>query len=148
MTRKFIGATFEGETRDAEGAVWAECEIEGDGITSEVRVPVRYGKGSCALLTCGDQFWHIWSQPGKVVFVTHRSIIPSYNKLTYTSVTVRPRTEGGYHVGFVCSDFNPVDKAEPEKFVEFFHEATGRKDIVFKKIETLAHWRSVPEMPA
>ena len=38
MTRKFIGATFEGETRDAEGAVWAECEIEGHGITSEVRV--------------------------------------------------------------------------------------------------------------
>ena len=107
-----------------------------------------YGKDSCALLTYGYQFWHIWSQPGKVVFVTHRSIIPSYNKLTYTSVTVRPRTEGGYHVGFVCSDFNPIDKAEPEKFVEFFHEATGRKDVVFRKIETLAHWRCVPEISA
>ena len=37
LTRKFIGATFEGETRDAEGGVFAECELEGDGITPEVR---------------------------------------------------------------------------------------------------------------
>ena len=30
MTRKFIGATFEGETKDADGGMWAECELEGD----------------------------------------------------------------------------------------------------------------------
>ena len=36
VTRKLIGATFEGQTRDAEGMVWTECEIEGEGITRDV----------------------------------------------------------------------------------------------------------------
>ena len=34
MTRKSIGATFEGETRDADGMAWTDCELEG--ITNEV----------------------------------------------------------------------------------------------------------------
>ena len=29
VIRKFIGATFQGQTKDADGQVWAECEIEG-----------------------------------------------------------------------------------------------------------------------
>ena len=36
MTRKFIGATFEGETRDADGGVWAECIIEGPCLNPDV----------------------------------------------------------------------------------------------------------------
>ncbi|KAH9916722.1 FAD binding domain-containing protein [Epithele typhae] len=40
VMRKFIGATFEGENKDADGQVWAECHAEG--VTNE--------------------FWHIWAQ--------------------------------------------------------------------------------------
>ena len=29
VVRGFIGATFQGQTKDADGQVWAECEIEG-----------------------------------------------------------------------------------------------------------------------
>ena len=28
MTRKFIGATFEGQTMEGDGGVWAECDLE------------------------------------------------------------------------------------------------------------------------
>ena len=35
VMRKLIGATFEGQTKDAEGMVWTECDIEGEGITRE-----------------------------------------------------------------------------------------------------------------
>ena len=38
MTRKIIGATFEGETKDADGGMWAECELEGDVLSTDVRI--------------------------------------------------------------------------------------------------------------
>ncbi|KAI0711179.1 FAD binding domain-containing protein [Cerioporus squamosus] len=43
FTRKAIGATFEGQTKDGDGQAWADVEAEG--VSSDV--------------------WHIWSEPGK-----------------------------------------------------------------------------------
>lgn len=40
-SRKLMGLTFQGETRDADGQVWADVEI--DGLSNE--------------------FWHVWAQP-------------------------------------------------------------------------------------
>ena len=36
MTRKAIGATFEGQTKEADGGVWADCVLEGEGLDPEV----------------------------------------------------------------------------------------------------------------
>ncbi|RDX54604.1 hypothetical protein OH76DRAFT_1397960 [Lentinus brumalis] len=43
FTRKAIGATFEGETKDGDGQAWADVEAEG--ISSDI--------------------WHTWTEPGK-----------------------------------------------------------------------------------
>lgn len=37
MSRKLMGLTFQGETRDADGQVWADVEI--DGLSNEVNHP-------------------------------------------------------------------------------------------------------------
>ncbi|TCD64756.1 hypothetical protein EIP91_003647 [Steccherinum ochraceum] len=42
-SRKLLGLTFEGETKDADGQVWGDVEIEG----------------------LSTDFWHIWGVPGK-----------------------------------------------------------------------------------
>ncbi|KZT02086.1 uncharacterized protein LAESUDRAFT_441502 [Laetiporus sulphureus 93-53] len=42
VSRKLLGLTFQGETRDADGMVWADVEI--DGLSSD--------------------YWHIWGHPG------------------------------------------------------------------------------------
>ncbi|KAJ7680011.1 FAD binding domain-containing protein [Mycena rosella] len=41
-TRKLLGLTFEGETKDTDGMVWGDVEIEG----------------------LGSDYWHIWGKPG------------------------------------------------------------------------------------
>ncbi|KAI9064756.1 hypothetical protein FKP32DRAFT_1611066 [Trametes sanguinea] len=43
VTRKLIGAVFEGQTREYDGHVWADVEVEG----------------------LSPDFWHVWSQPGR-----------------------------------------------------------------------------------
>lgn len=58
---------FEGETKDADGAVWIESELEGDGVTEEVSVrPSTIGTS----FDCENQWWHIWSQPDEFTFVS------------------------------------------------------------------------------
>ncbi|KAI0752573.1 FAD binding domain-containing protein [Daedaleopsis nitida] len=102
FTRRAIGLTFEGQTKEDDGQAWTDAEIEG--IPSE--------------------FWHIWSQP---------------NKFT---ISMRPKREvGHFQVGIVGQDFDPVDLIDPVKFVDFIHENTGRKDIVFKKLTCTTYWK-------
>ncbi|KAH9915188.1 FAD binding domain-containing protein [Epithele typhae] len=45
MSRKTIGATFEGKTVDEDGGVWFQADVEGDGLSSN--------------------YWHMWIIPGK-----------------------------------------------------------------------------------
>ncbi|KAJ7647809.1 FAD binding domain-containing protein [Roridomyces roridus] len=42
VTRKLLGLTFEGQTRDTDGMVWGDVEIQG----------------------LGSDYWHIWGKPG------------------------------------------------------------------------------------
>ncbi|KAH9939635.1 FAD binding domain-containing protein, partial [Epithele typhae] len=59
-TRKAIGAKFEGETQDGAGAVWAEADVEGEGITTE--------------------YWHMWSKPGEAaVSMRPKGSAPGYH---------------------------------------------------------------------
>ena len=53
----------------------------------------------------------------------------------------RPKRYVGFHVGVVCPGYDPVDIQDSVKFVELFHEITGRKDIVFKRVSALMHWQ-------
>ncbi|KAJ6542794.1 FAD binding domain-containing protein [Mycena capillaripes] len=41
-TRKLLGLTFEGETKDTDGMIWGDVEIQG----------------------LGSDYWHIWGKPG------------------------------------------------------------------------------------
>ena len=56
VTRKLIGATFEGETKEADGSVYADVVIEG--LSTEVRpgnyLPRRYQQPDVPLLVRSD----------------------------------------------------------------------------------------------
>ncbi|KAJ7149880.1 FAD binding domain-containing protein [Mycena crocata] len=52
-TRKMAGLTFEGETKDTDGMVWGDVEIEG----------------------LGSDYWHIWGKPGHFTIMA-RPIAP------------------------------------------------------------------------
>ncbi|KAF9017773.1 hypothetical protein BDZ89DRAFT_960743, partial [Hymenopellis radicata] len=56
-SRKLLGLTFQGETRDADGMVWGDVEI--NGLMSD--------------------FWHIWGKPGHFTIMA-RPLSPSSNK--------------------------------------------------------------------
>ena len=58
-------------------------------------------------------------------------------------VTARPKVRGGFHVGIVGKNFDPIQLQleEHEKFIDHFHKITGRDDIVFKEITELMYWR-------
>ena len=59
-------------------------------------------------------------------------------------MSLRPKKEPGKFQALIGGhNFDPVDLMDPVKFVEFFHEHTGRKDLVFKKIDALTYWKSV-----
>ena len=53
---------------------------------------------------------------------------------------MRPKKEQNqFHALISCQNYNydPIDLLDPSKFVEFFHEHTGRRDIVFNKLDAL-----------
>lgn len=59
-TRKLLGLTFTGETRDADGQVWGDVEIDGLPNDVGVSLPCLY----CFSLTL-VKYWHVWGNPGK-----------------------------------------------------------------------------------
>ncbi|KAF8824655.1 hypothetical protein HHX47_DHR8000109 [Lentinula edodes] len=58
-TRKLLGLTFEGQTRDADGMVWGDIEING----------------------LGSNFWHIWGKPGQFTIMA-RPLTSSGNRFS------------------------------------------------------------------
>ena len=138
MTRKFIGATFEGQTRDAEGMVWTECDMEGEGITREV--------SACQQLA---RYWNIHPKADMALLVSTRDCnVSPREELTEISKTdylhrviASTKAEGGWNIGIGCSTRDPIDLLDPVKFVEFFHKFTGRSDIVLKDMVPPRHWK-------
>ena len=58
------------------------------------------------------------------------------------SISMRAKDEqGNFHVGIIGQGFDPVDLVDEKKFVDFFHEKTGRKDLVFKNFTALTYWK-------
>ncbi|KAI0674217.1 FAD binding domain-containing protein [Trametes maxima] len=102
VTRKQIGATFEGQTKDLDGQVWADVEVEG----------------------LSSDRWHIWAEPA------------------HFTVTMRPtHHEGSFHVGIAGINFDPVEMTDPEKFVSFIHERTGRRDLKITNFTSMSYWK-------
>lgn len=64
-TRKLLGLSFQGETRDADGMVWADVEILG--LSKDVRILVT--SDFQTLLTL-HQYWHTWGTPGQFTYVS------------------------------------------------------------------------------
>ncbi|KAJ3558060.1 hypothetical protein NM688_g1138 [Phlebia brevispora] len=58
VTRKLLGLTFQGETRDADGQVWGDVEIDGLGT---------------------EFYWHVWGDPGKWSIIA-RPLVPGGNR--------------------------------------------------------------------
>lgn len=58
----YLGLVLRGETRDADGQVWGDVEIEG--LTNDVSSGYQFV--SLASLTCCAQFWHVWGSTGKI----------------------------------------------------------------------------------
>ena len=56
---------------------------------------------------------------------------------------MRPKPDGPgmFHMGIMGMNFDPVDLVDQTKFIDFFFEATGRKDITFKEVETITYWK-------
>ncbi|KAI0366015.1 hypothetical protein BV20DRAFT_1038622 [Pilatotrama ljubarskyi] len=103
ISRKLIDATFEGETKDLDGHVWADVDVEG--LSSE--------------------FWHVWSEPGRF------------------TVSMRPtHRKGAFNVGVIGVNFDPiVELMDTEKFVNFIHENTGRRDLKFTNFTSIRPWK-------
>ncbi|KAI0674231.1 FAD binding domain-containing protein [Trametes maxima] len=101
-TRRLIGAAFDGQTKDLDGQVWADVDVEG----------------------LSSQYWHLWSEPGQ-----------------YT-VSIRPtHHEGGFHVGLIGINFDPIDLTDPEKFVNFVHDKIGRPDLKISNFTSMSYWK-------
>ena len=63
-TRKLLGLTFQGETRDADGQIWGDVEIKG--LTTDVCQASLHIFVVGLILVLGRpiQYWHVWGQPG------------------------------------------------------------------------------------
>ncbi|KAI0698051.1 FAD binding domain-containing protein [Cerioporus squamosus] len=111
FTRRAIGATFEGQTKDGDGK---------HGRTREwldiFSIVVK--------LTLQQQVWHMWTEPGKFAVVMRPKKEP-----------------GQFHLVIAGQNFDPVGLTEASKFSECFYELTGRRDIVFKSFIALSYWK-------
>ena len=57
-------------------------------------------------------------------------------------IAARPTLEkGGFFITVLSQNADPVDLVDHQKFVDFFHQTTGRKAIQFKKIIALTYWK-------
>ena len=58
--------------------------------------------------------------------------------------SARPTLESqSFHVGIVGHNFDPMPLVCVQKFIEFFHENTGRNDVIFQNIRRLTYWKQV-----
>lgn len=51
--------------------------------------------------------------------------------------------EGEFHVGIVGVGWDPEYLMDEEKFVNFIHEKTGRRELKFRDFSSMNHWKSV-----
>lgn len=62
--------------------------------------------------------------------------------MNHDRIGMRPKKEQGqWHVIIGCQNYDPVDLMDPSKFIEFFYDRTGRRDIVIKKLDALTYWK-------
>ncbi|KAJ6625003.1 FAD binding domain-containing protein [Mycena sp. CBHHK59/15] len=119
-TRKLLGLTFEGETKDTDGMVWGDVEIEGLGSDVVTSFPDR-------LMTHRSvpQYWHIWGKPGHFTIMA-RPLKPDSNT---------------FGIGITGQNFDPTDLTDETKVKEFIYEQTGRTDLKFGDFSWLSYFK-------
>ena len=143
FTRRAIGATYEGQTREEDGQVWADVEAEGIGSdVSLLRSSSKRYDTNCTApivlsLVAPAGTIHV-SNDLCSMMVNHTVTVEA----TIHSISMRPKDDqGNFHVGIMGQGFDPADLVDQTRFVNFFYEKTGRKDIVFKRITALTYWK-------
>ena len=51
-----------------------------------------------------------------------------------------------FHVAVVGKAFETAHLTDPETFIEFFYKLSERRDVVFKEIHTVTHWKYVIQL--
>ncbi|EIN04034.1 hypothetical protein PUNSTDRAFT_77218 [Punctularia strigosozonata HHB-11173 SS5] len=110
--RKLLGFTFGGETRDSDGMVWGDVEIQG--LTND--------------------YWHIWGKPGQFTQVDDhagrsimaRPLSPSGNT---------------FGIGITGQNFDPTELAQRESVISFIRRETGRGDLEFGEFSWLSYFK-------
>ena len=139
VTRKFIGATLEGQTRDADGLVFAEVELEG--LTHDVRARARSQARDIAQIAPSSGTCGLSRERSRTSEAAARRSKSSFDPPS-RSVSARPkRDRGSFNVMIAGQAFDTVHLLDSEKFVEFFYDLTGRRDVVFKDIHTVTYWK-------
>ncbi|CDO77544.1 hypothetical protein BN946_scf184912.g43 [Trametes cinnabarina] len=121
VTRKLMGATFEGRTVEGDGQVWADVELEG--LSPDVSNTVSSHPAGFLKYFGQQQFWHVWFQPGFIVLIRQIG------------------DPGRFYVGIIGRHFDPVPLTEPDKFVEYIYENIQRRDLKFKKFIAVTYWK-------
>lgn len=117
-----MGMTFEGQTRDADGMVWADVAISNLSTdVSHEAIP----QCSAFMFIRFMQYWHVWGQPGKF------------------SIMARPLSHTGdtFGVGITCQNYDPVELANESSFKEFMSTETGRGDLEFGEFTWLSYFK-------
>jgi hypothetical protein len=142
-TRKLLGLTFQGETRDADGMVWGDVDIKG--LTSDVSpIPSLYSscdpdhmKPSTGTFGANPDFSR------KLLNFLYYTV--SKQCMDFCRIMARPLSPDGntFGVGITAQNFDPTHLAEPVAIKEFIHTETGRTDLQFGEFTWLSYFKYV-----
>ncbi|KAJ7209278.1 FAD binding domain-containing protein [Mycena pura] len=135
-TRKLLGLTFEGETKDTDGMVWGDVEIKGLGSD----VFFFFDRPNC-------QFYAFRSTGifGASRVISRNSfqfnVFQNFDHLI--RIMARPLRPDGqeFGIGITGLNFDPGDLADEAKAKDFIREHTGRTDLEFGKFSWLSYFR-------
>ena len=77
-----------------------------------------------------------------LLYQTFKEACAGHSHQSSCSISIRPKgEEGKFHVGVVGQNFDPADLVDEQKLVNFIHENSGRRDLVFKNFTSLTYWK-------
>lgn len=144
-SRKLLGLTFQGETRDADGMIWADVKIKG--LTNDVCLRplspflILYlnlsnhsssGMSGASQGTSRKQIFYLYIRQG---------LNSPY--LLLISILARPHFYIGnqFSIGITGQNFDPADLVEPAKLTQFIRAETGRTELEFGRFTSLTYFK-------
>ncbi len=90
-------------------------------------------------------FWPVLAYLVRIwkVHVSRVNIHPFRRSPNFVRILARPVSDTGsvFNVSIIGQSFEPMDLLDRRKFKDFFHEKTGRSDLVLKDIKSLSYWK-------